>query len=125
MRDLVELLGIYDADGGLAGEVRYVVGHLLGFAECALCDITHSPVRRKRAWDQLVADLPVEVRVVHRNEVPDWAVEAARTALPVILGRWDDGSVDVLLAPSDLQACAGSVEAFQARLERALADQGC
>lgn len=45
---IVRYTGIYNADGGLVGEVRYVVGHLLGTAECALCDITHSPVRRKR-----------------------------------------------------------------------------
>ena len=51
---VVELVGVYNADGGVAGEVRYVVGHLLGRAHCSLCDITHSPVRRKRAWDRMV-----------------------------------------------------------------------
>ena len=53
----MDLAMVYDADGGLVGEVRYVVGHLLGRAECALCDITHGPVRRKQAFDELVADL--------------------------------------------------------------------
>ena len=32
----MDLAMVYDADGGLVGEVRYVVGHLLGRAECAL-----------------------------------------------------------------------------------------
>jgi hypothetical protein len=54
---VVAYTGIYNADGGLVGEVRYVVGHLLGTAACALCDITHSPVRRKPEWDRFVARL--------------------------------------------------------------------
>lgn len=120
MAEVVELLGIYDADGGVAGEVRYVLGHLLGTAECALCDVTHSPVRRKRSWDQFVADLDVALTVVHRNEVPDWAAPTARaTDLPAVLARRADERVEVLLERADLTACAGSVEAFGARLTRA------
>ena len=44
---MVELVGVYAADGGLVGEVAYVVGHLLGRTECALCDVTHETLRRK------------------------------------------------------------------------------
>lgn len=44
----VELVGVYDADGGLLGEAAYVVGRLCGTRHCALCDITHSAVRRRR-----------------------------------------------------------------------------
>lgn len=43
------LLAIYDADGGLVGGVRYVVGHRLGSAACALRDMTHSPMLDPRA----------------------------------------------------------------------------
>ena len=28
-----EFVGVYDADGGIAGEAKYVVGHLLGRLE--------------------------------------------------------------------------------------------
>ena len=44
-----EVLGVnHNADGGqLLGEMRYVVGHLLGRVSARLCDITHSPMRRK------------------------------------------------------------------------------
>ena len=54
---LHEIVGVYHADGGPIGEARYVIGKLLGTAHCALCDITHSPVRRKREWDRMVAEL--------------------------------------------------------------------
>jgi len=54
-----ELIGVYDADGGLRGELSCVFGHQPGRRQCGLCDITHSPVRRKAAWDAMVAGLSV------------------------------------------------------------------
>ncbi len=116
-----QLLGIYDADGGVIGEARYVVGHLLGTADCALCSITHSPLRRKPEWGDMVAALALPLSVVHRNEVPFWARRAAEAApLPVVLARTSDGHVIDLLGPTELGACGGSVSTFRDLLEEAL-----
>jgi hypothetical protein len=117
---VVELLGVYNADGGLLGEMRYVVGHLLGRVECQLCDITHSPVRRKREWDLLVSRFPLPLRVVHRNEIPagvDLDVRSAR--LPAVYAVDEAGRARDVLGPDDLAGVDGSVEAFeQLLLER-------
>lgn len=40
----VELIGVYNADGGLFGELRYLVGNARGTAHCALCNIAHDSV---------------------------------------------------------------------------------
>lgn len=104
------VVGIYNADGGIVGEVRYVVGHLLGTTECALCDITHSPVRRKPQWDQMVRGLRVPVTLLHRNELDTQTLHAIEnTALPAIVGFGSDGRVHELLSASELRACEGSV----------------
>lgn len=114
---VVELLGVYDADGGLAGELRYIVGHLLGTAECSLCDITHSPLRRKPAWDALVRELDPPLTTVHRNEVPGrFAPLVAASPLPLVAAASSDGRVTVLLGPAELAACDGDVERFRAAL---------
>jgi hypothetical protein len=115
----VELVGVYHADGGLVGEARYVIGHLLGTAHCALCDITHSPLRRKPAWDAMVARLGVPVRLVHRNErTPDEAAVSGEST-PCVLARTAAGSLQVLLGPDDLEL-GGSVEAFESALRSRL-----
>ncbi len=118
---VVEVVGIYDADGGVRGELTYVVQHLLGRTECALCDVTHGGVRRKPAWDAMVADLDVPVRLVHRNEA-DTAERllAASAGLPVVLGRRGGGDLRVLLTPDVLATLDGSVAAFAAALRAAL-----
>jgi hypothetical protein len=115
---IVRYTGIYNADGGLAGELRYVVGHLLGTAECALCDITHSPVRRKPEWDRFVARLGIPFIVLHRNEM-DAALTAAvhGETLPVVVAHRADGSITTALSAAELTELDGSVEG----LERALA----
>ena len=39
--------GVYHADGGLIGELKYVAGALFKGQHCSLCDITH-----KIAWEK-------------------------------------------------------------------------
>ena len=91
----MRLVGVYDADGGLRGELSYLLGKARG-RHCSLCDITHSPVRRRREWDDFVATLPVPFDVVHRNE-RDPAVEAATAGRePCVVAKTIDGIVMVL-----------------------------
>ncbi|GAA4047452.1 hypothetical protein [Agromyces indicus] len=113
----VDYLGVYDADGGVVGEVSYVIGHLLGRAECALCDITHT-WRRKPAWDAMVARLGASFALAHRNEVTDAAAQAviAETGLPVVLARDRAGGWRAVLRRADLERAGGSVDQFERML---------
>ncbi|MGA7148564.1 MAG: hypothetical protein WBX17_08775 [Microbacterium sp.] len=109
--------GIYNADGGLTGEVRYVLGHLFGTLECALCDITHSPVRRKPEWDRMVARVGVPITLLHRNELDERLQAAVRgVTLPVVLAHRSDGSTRVALTADQLAGLDGSI----GRLEETL-----
>ncbi|MFM2353510.1 MAG: hypothetical protein RLZZ608_916 [Actinomycetota bacterium] len=115
------ILGVYNANGGLVGEVRYIVGHLLGTVSCALCDITHSPVRRKREWDALVTELGVQVDLRHLNELDAREAAAVGDRAPVVLVD-RNGLLEPLLDASQLDALDGSVSAFGVALRAALAD---
>lgn len=118
---VVEVVGVYAADGGVRGEVAYVVGHLLGRAECALCEVTHGTVRRKRAWDAMAARRTVPVRLVHRNETTDAERAASELfGIPVVLGVRPDGSHRMLLGPGALAELGGSVDRFEEALTAAL-----
>ena len=109
--------GIYNADGGLAGEVRYLFGHLFGSADCSLCDITHSFVRRKPEWDRMVARIGVPIVVLHRNELDDGLRAAVRDVpLPVVVAHRSDGSTSVALTARQLAQLGGSVDGFEKSL---------
>lgn len=109
--------GIYNADGGVAGEIRYLFGHLFGSVECALCDITHSLVRRKPEWDRMVARVGVPVIVLHRNELDERLEAAVRDlTLPVVIAHCSDGSTFVALTADELSRLGGSVDEFERAL---------
>ncbi len=111
-----ELVGVYDADGGLLGEVAYLWGRLRGTRHCALCDITHSPVRRKAAWDALVDTLGVTFVLLHLNELPDDVAAVVRqTGVPVVLARTGHQLVPLLDA-AELEQVEGSVDRFAVAL---------
>ena len=124
---ITELVGVYDADGGLLGEAAYVWGKLRGTRHCGLCDITHSSVRRKASWDRMAASLPVPVRLLHLNELDDGLrASVASTGAPVVLGR-DGGTWRELVGAAELDAMKGSVHALEVVLRGRLdpvADDG-
>ena len=118
---ITELVGVYDADGGLLGEAAYVWGKLRGTRHCSLCDITHSPWRRKPAWDAMAAELSVLIGLLHRNELEEGlAAVVARLGSPIVLGRAGDDWISVV-ADDELRAMDGSVDRLALLLRERLA----
>lgn len=114
---VARLIGVYNADGGVRGELAYFFGHLVGVAECALCDITHSPIRKKKEWkaleQRLLADLGHEFVLRHRNETSEAEAKASEGREPCVLIEGEDGSLSMILDWNDLHAADGSVETFE------------
>ncbi len=122
---VTEVVAVYDADGGIVGEAVYAVRHFFGRASCSLCAISHEGIRRRPEWDEMVARMPVPVRLVHRNETSAQEREAlVLSGLPAVLGVRRDGSLTALLGPTGIAAANGSVEEFGRSLTAALATDG-
>ena len=118
---VVRLIGVYDADHTLRGELAYWVGARLGRAHCALCDVTHGAVRAKRDWHRYRASLPIPFDTYHRDDQP--AAVRALGVVPVVAVETAAG-VQTLLGPADLEACGGSVDALALAVAVAVADAG-
>lgn len=117
---ITELVGVYDAEGSLLGELAYAWGMVRGTRHCGLCDITHARVRRKPEWDAMVERLAVPVRVLHLDELDPGLREAVgRSGAPVVLARDGDRWREVLGA-AELDEMRGSVAAFEAAAARLL-----
>lgn len=114
---MARLIGVYNADGGLRGEIAYLLGHLVGTAECALCDITHSPLRKKKSWiameERLAEELGHHIVLRHRNETTPAEAKASAGREPCVLIEGDDGNLSMILDWNDLSAADGSVEVFE------------
>lgn len=124
MSQVTALAGVYDADGGVRGETAYVIGHLLGRTHCALCDITHSPVRRKPEWDRMAASLPVPIRLLHRNELDAELARAIDGEPLALVAARVDGEWTVMLDSGDLEGLDGNVDRFHGLVMSRLRQRG-
>jgi len=117
------LVGVYNADGSVRGELAYFIGARLGRAHCALCDITHGRVRERADWKACRAQMPVPFDTYHRDDQPDGVRAAHGGALPIVLAETDRGYV-VLVGPDELAACAASVDRLSAAIDAAAQARG-
>jgi hypothetical protein len=111
------LIGIYNADGGIVGELKYFFGHLIGVAKCELCDVTHSPIRRKASFDKLASDLKaefgLEIDLKHLNERSESEIRASSGQEPCVLAQYADGSLGMFLDRAELSMVKGDVAKFE------------
>jgi hypothetical protein len=110
---------VYDADGGVLGELRYALGKLFAKRHCSLCDLTHRGVRHRPEWVQMVSDLGVPFRLLHRNEMDEEVRAATEGRLPAVLARRAN-RLELLMGPDALDACAADPSAFEQRLRGAV-----
>jgi len=120
---IIRLVGVYDADSTLRGELAYWVGARLGRRHCSLCEITHGSVRQRPEWTACRVGLPVPFDTYHRNDQPDAIRSAADGRAPVVIAE-TDGGLALLLDPADLDACAGSIDRMIEAIEQSAARAG-
>ncbi|CAN0564104.1 unnamed protein product [Laminaria digitata] len=113
---VLEWTGIYQAEGSLVGEVRYVVGRMLGTAHCALCDITHGSVREKKGFAACRQALPVPFKNVHLDERSETLRAFTEGKTPCVVAHTDEG-LRLVLDAHMLEGCAGSVTSFRDLLD--------
>lgn len=118
------LIGVYKADGGILGELAYFFGHLVGLRSCSLCDITHSPVKKKSAFKEfekrLLAERNIAFRLVHMNERTEAELAASKGREPCVLLQYEDGSISMFLDYVELKTSKGSVKSFEKLVESRL-----
>ncbi|MDG2428351.1 MAG: hypothetical protein P8M16_07975 [Acidimicrobiales bacterium] len=79
------LVGIYNADGGIIGELTYLFKKVLGRGHCHLCDLTHGwNLNGRRSWKEACSASSLEISFIHRNEATDAQLTAA-DLLPAVV----------------------------------------
>lgn len=120
---VTELIGVYDANGSVRGELAYAFRKLTGRGHCSLCDITHGGLRRRPEFDAVCTELGVPFTLLHRDERPADVLAVTADRTPMVLGRTVDG-LTVLLGAEQLDECDPSPAALVDALHRAIARLG-
>jgi hypothetical protein len=123
VRPVLRLVGVYDADHTLRGELSYWIGARLGRAHCSLCDITHGMFRQRADWKACREGIPVRFDTYHRDDQPEAVRAALAGVAPAVVAETADGVVP-LLGPAELEACHGSPEQLVESIEQRVASLG-
>lgn len=118
---ITRVIGVYDAEGTLRGEISYLLRRTLAGEHCALCDITHGLVRMRSSWERCAADFTerhgVAVHLAHRDDAPLSVLDDASFRAPAVYLERLDGTVELLMTAADLARCENSPDRFFAHLE--------
>jgi len=114
---ILEWIGVYDAQGGVIGELAYFLGSIFAGRACSLCDITHGWIREKPHFKTRKSQLDVPMRLLHLNEQSSALAAFTRAHAPCVVGRHADGFAMVLTA-RELAELDGGVDAFFERLSQ-------
>ena len=119
--DFESIYGVYHADGGLLGELRYVMGVAFRGQHCSLCDITHSLAWEKGEMKKWRKTSEIPFHLVHLNERPEEVKQATEGKTPCIVAKTSSGFV-MLATDEELTSFDGSVELLKGHIERQLTE---
>ena len=105
-----KLVGIYNANGSFTGEIAFLFGKFTGRTECALCDITHGPFKKKSAFFRAQQTLGIPFEILHLDELDATLYSFKESAPCVIAIRGSECSI--LLSKAELALCDSNVEQF-------------
>ncbi len=117
------LVGVYNGDGGIRGELAYALGKLRGTAECALCDITHRGIRANPEWKDLVCEFGVPFDLVHRNERAAEVAQLTGDNTPAVVAATDDG-YRLVMGPADFVGVETDAAEFVRMLRKQVTKAG-
>lgn len=106
-----ELIGVYNAEGSVLGEIKYVIGKLSGNHHCALCDISHNMAWEKESFTLFKNNYPIPFFNRHLDELEAEVLELAKGRAPCVLGK-DTNGWQVVLTSHHLEQCGRSVNKF-------------
>ena len=121
--EIVKIIGVYHADGGIVGELSYVAGKMLGRRHCALCDITHSFAWKKDEWQKCEVGFGVPFQLLHLNERTDTIKKFTEGKTPCVIGEYADGRLVMLLNAETLSGFGGDVGKFEGYLRKTLSEE--
>ena len=119
MTTIVRLIGVYDAEGTLRGEVAYWIGARLGRRHCSLCEVTHGLFTEKNEWRSCRDGLPVPFDTYHRDDQPPQIRVISENQAPVVVAETTTGHV-VLLDGQRIEEADGDPHQLVELIERAV-----
>ena len=102
---------IYNAEGSLIGEFKYLLKKYFYGFKCSMCQISHNSLTKKKDWDYKLSKLNRNVKTVHLDEQPNDLSQISNGKAPCVIGKDHDG-FKFIVTNQDLEKFNGDIDLF-------------
>ena len=111
MKDTVKIYCIYNAEGSIFGEIRYLYNKYIKDIKCSMCDITHNTLSEKREWKKRCLESPFKIECLHLDELPKDIENLVEGNTPCVVAKTSSTN-EIIIEDKELIAMKGNVDSF-------------
>tara|TARA_B100000965_G_C19487640_1_gene711513 strand:- start:502 stop:873 length:372 start_codon:yes stop_codon:yes gene_type:complete len=102
---------IYNAEGTLKGELKYIYDKYINNIKCSMCEITHSAISPKKKWKVKCATYKIKIECLHLDELPKNIKGLVSNKAPCVVGQMNSG-IKILIHDKELIKMNGDIDSF-------------
>ena len=102
---------IYNAEGTLKGELKYIYDKMFKNINCSMCEITHNTFTFKKKWNKKCLDFIFEIECLHLDELSNNIKEIVNGKTPCVVVQ-TDSIYEILIKDNELLEINGDVDCF-------------
>ena len=111
MNDTVKIYCIYNAEGSIFGELRYLYNKYIKDIKCSMCDITHNSFSEKSEWTKKCIEFPFKIECLHLDELPIEIKDIVKDNAPCVVSQKRLVN-EVIINNKELTSMNGDVDSF-------------
>ena len=111
MNEKVKIYCIYNAEGSIFGELKYLYNKFIRDIKCSMCDITHNTLSEKREWKKRCTVSPFKIECLHLDELPKDIENLVEGNTPCVVSKTSSTN-EIIIENKELIAMKGNVDSF-------------
>ena len=111
MNDTVKIYCIYNAEGSIFGEIRYLYNKYIKDIKCSMCEITHNSFSEKSEWEKKCIEFPFKIECLHLDELPIEFKDIIKDNAPCVVAQKKSVN-EVIIKNKELTSMNGDVDSF-------------
>ena len=114
--NIITIYCVYNAEGSIIGELKYLIlKYFYGF-KCSMCEITHTNFSEKEEWKNKISQSSYSIKSVHLDEQPEDLYQFSNGKAPCVVGKNKKG-FKFIFTNDELNSFRGDVHQFFKKLD--------
>ena len=108
---------IYNAEGSVTGELKYLYKKYFKDIKCSMCDITHGVFTQKKKWTNKCLSSILNIECLHLDELPNDIKDLVINKAPCVVSQVNSKN-KIIINNKELANMSGDVDSFFSHLDK-------